>query len=275
MKLKTKVKKRASEDEDEIPKKKKANPLMRSGKKPKHEEVEEDDEDSEDEDASESQDTDWLIQGRDDVAKAAQKQEMISKSSRRAPEVWVKADESRKLRFLSSDPVAVFRYSVPVLKAGRRTWISITQPSKGKPDLMKKMGLSPSLRYIYPVIDLDGFTDPQTKKLKKNLPRYFVASGKAQMSLEKMREKKGSLTKFDIDVCRTGESTATLYSFIPDESSPMTEKQKQERKQLLKELPTYYRPPNLDEQKIMLSNATTDDEEEAPRRSRSGSTERY
>ena len=258
MKLKTKPSKSRE------PEKKKKNPMMREPEKKEKSPT-----------ASDEDGDDWLIQGRDEIDKATKHQEVLAKRNRRPPEVWIPAEESRVLRFLTSEPVAIFRYS---LRGPGGKWISVTQPSRGETDLMQRAGLLASLRFIYPVIDVDGYEDKKTKKKLTKLPRYFVASGKAEKSLEKIREKKGSLTKYPIEVCRSGESTATTYSFLLDDPSPMPPEFTAAKKVLEKELRDYYKPPTEEEQRAILSGVSLsgdDDEDSSKSRSSSKRRESY
>jgi hypothetical protein len=277
--MKIKTKKSRREDEDDEPKKKKSklySSEKKSKKRPREdEEDEEDDEEEEDEedepkskkrhreeeeDDEDSDDDSWMIRDKDEQKKVKRTHEAeMRRNSDRPPELWIKDGESRMIQFLSNEPVAMlFRYTVP---QGGNRFEKITAPGPGKKDLMKRGGLRASLLAYYPVVDKTGYVDRNGKRFK-NVLRLLVATGKQEKQIEKMREKKGDLTRIEIDYSRSGTSTDTTYTFFPEgkiKPHPETNKHLKLVKQKFK---GWYRPPTLEEQRVLLNGASKADNDD-------------
>lgn len=242
------------------------NPLK---KRPAPREEEDDDSlddesDDEDSEGSESAD-DFLAQGADQLKRMRKEQEAINQAGRRAPEVFITEDgKSVRLRFLSSEPSAIFRYTLNLGNGprGRKRFGAFTKPAKGQVDLFARAGNKATLRYIYPVIDLDGYVDKETRKRMKNLPRYLLIPTKVQAQLETIRAKRGSLTKMDIEMTRSGTGTQTTYSFYAEAPSDPPKGFKEAREKLVKEMREYYKPPTEEAQRTILGSVTVEDDED-------------
>lgn len=221
--------------------------------KPRNRERDDDEEDS----SSRMGGSDWMIVGKDDLKKEQRTSEALAKSSRRPPEIWIPDGDSRMVRFRSSEPVGIYQYQVKVGK----NWTSVTRPAPGDKDLFKLAGLVPQLKYVYEVIDINGYTDRKTGKRLKNLPRFFKANGRFEKMIEKMRDKYGGLTKRNFEISRTGQSKDTTYMIIAEDKEPMTDAMKK-APQLMPDFKKYYAPPTVEEQKILLAGLTIDEEDD-------------
>lgn len=199
---------------------------------------------------------DWMLKSREDMNRAVRKQEADSKRSRRPPNIYLGEDESKMIRFLSSDPIAaIWRYSLKV----NGKWMQVTMPAPGETDRMKRAGLKPGLKFVYGVIDKTGYVDKTTKKKMKNLPRYLEASPKTEKQLEKIRQKRGGLSQCDMEYCRSGSSTDTQYNFILEDKTPLEPAFKAQLATLEKEFAQYYAPPTEEEQLALISGITDED----------------
>lgn len=274
--MKLKTKKSHREDEDDDTKKKKKSKLY-GGKKRDREKEEEEDDESEDEeeedeprskkgrdrddeeDDSEDDDDSWMITDREKQRKESRRHEAeMRRNSDRPPELWIRDGEARMVQFMSDEPIAmIYRYTVP--QGGR--FEKVTAPALGNKDLMKRGGLRASLLAYYLVKDLTGYRDRKGKQ-HKNVPRLLVAAGRVQKQIEKIKEKKGDITRLEIEYSRTGSSTDTTYAFFvegkrkPDPEAPKL------LKEFRKKFRSWYRPPTVEEQRILLNGATKADEED-------------
>ncbi len=173
------------------------------------------------------------------------------------PELWLKPGEDRVVRFRHvRDVGTIWAYSLK-LKNGRFT--RVTAPANDEVDLFRdELGLKPSFKAIYEVIDIEGFVDKKTGKRKRNLPRFFVASHKIYEALEKLANKKGGLNLMDIEISRVGEGNQTTYLFQPEDKSPMTAEMKAAEKLHLK-VPQLFAPPSEAEQRSLLNQVVPND----------------
>lgn len=114
-----------------------------------------------------SSSTSWLLTDSKKVKSAAATAKTLSGS--RAPELWIPDGKTVTLWFRDPEPVGSIE--VYNLKTGKR-FRSFTKPGAGQPDLFSsRMGLTPQRKYIYEVVDVDGYIDKKTGKQLKNLPR--------------------------------------------------------------------------------------------------------
>lgn len=189
----------------------------------------------------------WMMTGADQQKEALSRQRLLS-DAKRPPEMWVKEGEDKLVRFVGEGPVAcIYAYSVRV--DGR--WKSITCPEDGQIDLFKtELGLRPSFKAIYEVVDINGYVDKDMKK-HKNVRRFYTGSSRVYEALEKIREKKGPLNRYNIEISRTGTGTATSYNFMPDSPSPMTPEMKA-GEPLAPKFASYYAPPTAAEQRVLV-----------------------
>lgn len=231
--------------------------------KPKRPRVEEPDE-TDNEDGDSDADS-FLAQGAEQLKKMRKEQDALNQSSRRPPEVFIVGDGGTvNLRFLRSEPAAIFRYTLPLgidPRTKRPRFGSFSRPAKGHTDLFQRAGHKPTMRYIYPVIDIEGYVDKETKKRMRNLPRYLVVPQKVYAQLEVIRQKRGNLTSMNIEMTRSGTGTQTTYSFYADSPSDPPKGHKEAREKLVKEMPDYYRPPDEAAQRNILGNVSDEDED--------------
>ena len=192
----------------------------------------------------------------------ALKQSEAASARNRPPEFWLKDGDEKKVRIRQEGPIAtIFRYSLKV----RGNWRQFTAPADGDVDLFRdELGLTPTLRAVYEVIDIAGYTDKTGKKFR-NMPRFFVANQGMFKQLAAIRKKRGPLNQFNIEIARAGEGTKTSYMFLPDAPSPMTPEMK-EKPSLRADFAKYYAPLSEEEQRALVNqvssgaHAVTDDE---------------
>ncbi len=205
------------------------------------------DKDEDTDEGEESSAPSWLMTTRQQQREAIQEQKLAS--GRRAPEMWLKDGETKKVRFITPEACAcIFRYSI---RMGAR-FEKFTKPAQGEVDLFsEELGLRAAFNAIYEVNDYAGYTDKEGKR-KRNVRRFFVGSGRVYEMLEVLRKQVGPLNEMDISITRTGQSTNTTYSFIPLGKSPMApEIRNQDR--LSKKLAEYYKPLTEEEQRVILN----------------------
>lgn len=188
----------------------------------------------------------WLTKGSENIAAQVEKIK-LSSNRKFAPEVYIKEGTSKILRFRSDEPIGTLRrYQIKV--NGR--WTSVTAPAEGQPDPLKEAGLKPSLKALYEVIDVDGYVDKKGKQHQMEA-RFFLANLKVHDQLEAIRKKKGSLTKFNIDVARSGTGTSTTYTLLPEDPAPLAGADRVPS--IRKDVPTYYAPPQFAELRALAN----------------------
>ena len=189
---------------------------------------------------------DWLILDKEKQVKALNQQR---RSGTRVPEIWLREDESKLLRFRYPDCSAVIWAYSAKLRNGK--FDKFTCPPDGAPDLFRdELGMKPSFKAIYEVVDIKGYVDKNGKKVR-NTPRFFVVSHKVHEQLQKLREKKGGLDRMNIEVSRTGTGNQTTYMFLPEPPSPMTPEMKAAEK-LTPKIRQYFRPLTEAEQRSVV-----------------------
>jgi len=154
---------------------------------------------------------DWMIADPNEQ-KAALAENRVLSGGDRPPEVWLQDGEEKKLRFRDQTPILIWRYSVRIGKQ----WRQFTKPGPDEIDLFdSELGLRPSLKAVYEVIDKKGYVDKNGKRLR-NLARFFVANTRLYEILKNFGNKRGPITEYDIEISRTGTRRNTVYSAIPD-----------------------------------------------------------
>lgn len=193
----------------------------------------------------------WMMTSPEEKKKAVQESRVLS-GGRRAPELWFKDGDEKIIRIRDEgDLGAIWRYQVEV--DGR--WQAYTKPGDDDTDLFREeLGLKPALRYIYEVIDVSGYVDKKSGKKVKNVARFWVVPAKVHEQLEKIRQKRGPLNRFDIEVTCTGERISKGYGFFPEADSSMTGEQKAVPR-LSKELDKYFGPVPENEQRMIVKRA--------------------
>lgn len=142
----------------------------------------------------------------------------LTKSSqvKRAPEVWIKAGQKKKFRFLDDFMVAQLnRYTV---KVGGR-FVTVTQNPDN--DLLGQAGFRPNQATIFEVLDYEGYTDAKTGEVHNNITRFFSVSPKMFDQLFSLYEENGPLNQGDIIINRMGSGQQTVYSIIPSLPKPL------------------------------------------------------
>lgn len=189
----------------------------------------------------------WMTRGRENIA-AQVENVKINSSKRFAPEVFIKEGESKVLRFRSDEPIGtLYRYSLKV----NGKWHQVTQPEAGADDPLREAGVRASLKALYEVIDIEGYVDKKTNKRMRMQPRFFMANTKVFEMLETIRKKKGGLTKFNIDISRSGTGTSTTYTLLPDDPSVLVGADKVPS--LKNEVKKYYAPPSEADMRALAS----------------------
>lgn len=232
-------KKKSSASEDEAPKKKTLS--AKFGFK------DEEDDDSE-ASADDGKEPSWLITRHSEQKLAAKRATMFSDN--RAPEIWFMDGDEKILRFRHADCIGVlFAYN---LKIGKR-FVSATKPADNETDLFADEGYKAQFRAIYEVIDKTGYVSKDGKKVK-NVARFYVVGHRQHAMIQKIKEKRGDLNKYDIEVSRTGSGKQTSYSYLPSDPEPMPLEFKK-IPFLEKEMNKYYAPLDESRQKTLIRQA--------------------
>lgn len=193
----------------------------------------------------------WLIQGTERKQKAMNESRVLNNRNR-PPELWFRDGDEKVLRFRDGgeNTPGIWRYQVEV----DNQWQTFTVPEEGEVDLFnEELGLRPSLRFIYEVIDLTGYKDKSGKRIK-NIARFWVVPERIHTQLERLRKKAGPLNNFDMSVTRNGSKASTTYEMYPDSSSPMP-KEFRKIPRLIDEIEKYYAPLPEDEQRLVVKRA--------------------
>jgi hypothetical protein len=193
----------------------------------------------------------WMITDPAKQREAVEAQKTFSTLTR-PPEVWIAVSEKKRFRFRASTPVAcIYSYRV---RYGD-TWRRFTAPAPNTVDLFRsELGLKPSFRAIYEVIDYEGYEDRKGKKFK-NVPRFFVANSRLYEQLETMREKYGSLTTCDIEIIRSGTGLDTTYSLFKENPTVLSSELKK-IPSLKSKFQDYYAPPSEEQQQVIVKALT-------------------
>lgn len=192
----------------------------------------------------------WLMVDPSEKKQAAATAKTLG-GGERAPEIWFKDGDEKKVRFRDEAEVgALWRYTVEV----DGNWRSFTMPEDGEVDLFRdELGLKPSLRYLYEVIDIDGFKDKKGKR-QTNVARFWLVPQKVHDQLEIIRRKRGPLNQFDIEITCAGEKVNKGYQFFADTASPMTREAKAAPR-LRADASKYYAPLPESEQRMVVKRA--------------------
>jgi hypothetical protein len=204
-----------------------------------------------------SGDTSWLMTTEEEQQDALSAQKILAGKDR-PPEIYFKDGESKTIRTRDNARIAmIWRYSVKIGKRYRQ----YTRPAEGETDLfMEKLGKKAALKAIYEVIDITGYVDKKTNKRQAGMARFLVGSTRLHEQFMIIKKKKGGvLNTFDIDVTRSGESTDTVYSLLPETPAPMRPEWRAQPR-LSKDIAKYYSPPSLEEQKLIISQAAPDED---------------
>lgn len=190
----------------------------------------------------------WLMTTRSQQRAAVQEQKLSG--GRRAPEMWVRDGETKLVRFRQPEAVAcLWRYSIPL--KGR--FEKYTKPGKNKIDLFaEELGLHPAFNAIYEVIDIEGYTSKEGKRVR-NCSRFFVGNSRVYEMLEVLRKQIGPLNEMNISITRTGQKQNTTYSFVHLAPSPMTPEMRK-AEVLSTQLTKYYKPLTEEEQRVVVNS---------------------
>lgn len=188
----------------------------------------------------------WMTKGSTQIASQVETVKLDAQR-RFAPEIMIKDGESKRIRMRANDPLgSLRRYTVKV--NGR--WQSVTQPPEGSPDPLREAGLRASLKVLWECVDIDGYVDKQGKK-QTMLPRFLVANVRLHEQLEVIKKKKGDLTRFTLEISRTGAGTNTTYTLLPEDPEPMP--QLARIPSLKGDVAKYYAPLSLAEMESIAS----------------------
>jgi len=188
---------------------------------------------------------DWMFTGD----KMKQEAQTSAATSARGypPEFWVKDGGTSVVRFREDDPiVGMYMYSY---HNGKR-WAKCTQPTDTSEDRFAADGRRAAYYLVYELLDRTGYTNKEGKKVS-NIPRYWFVSDKIHKQLQHIRDKKGSLTKFDIEVHREG-GNRPVYTFMLDDALGKLPSTAKNLPSLKGDLKKYYTPPTVEEQRRML-----------------------
>lgn len=159
----------------------------------------------------------WMTKGESKIQNQIKRQKDEA-FSEMVPEFWVQDGETKLVRLLSSEPLGqIFRYSMKIKGRYRQ----YTRPADGEADPFAEKGMYAGLRIIYEVIDVTGYLDKKTQKRKRNMRRFWIMPPKIYETLSLFRKKFGDLTRFNLEVTRTGSGPQTSYTMLPEKPSPM------------------------------------------------------
>lgn len=196
----------------------------------------------------------WLTQGSDAVRAQFERTKVSATSF--APEFFLRDGDSRTVRFRCSEPLGTFgRYSLR--KDGR--WHSFTAPASGDRDRFREAGLKPSQKFLYELIDVEGYVSKKDGKHHKNQPKFFLANMRQYEQLEMIRKKLGSLTAFNIEIACSGSKQQKTLMFMPEAPRPFNGLDK--IPSLKKDIAKYYAPPSDSTQRSVLEGFDPADNE--------------
>lgn len=197
----------------------------------------------------------WMTRGEEKITRTTQKMQQEAKAFG-VPRFWVIDGETKQVRFCSNEPLAaIFQYRIRV----RGKWRNVTQPGPGEADPCAEAGLQPMYRIVFEIIDATGYLDQKTKKQVKNIRRFWEITPRMWENIQRIRQKYGNLTTFNIEVSRTGEGAQTTYTFMPEPKSMMPISKD---KPLSPEFATYFRPLPEEKMRSMLAGGAGQDDSE-------------
>jgi hypothetical protein len=191
---------------------------------------------------------DWAVTDSSKFTALAKQAKFAGK---KAPELWIPDGQSRLVRYLDDAPVVSIRmYSVP---RGAGKFQSYVAPAPGKPDLFASvLELRPATVFIWRVLDVEGYTDKQTNKVMRNLPRFHVTKTRMFEQLQQVRkETEMALNSFNIKIARAGSGQNTTYSMFPKPPSELTPEMRKAAATFPK-WTDYYRPLSTQEQEALI-----------------------
>ena len=173
-----------------------------------------------------------------------------------APEFWVKDGTSSVVRFRDDEPVCgLYMYS---FYNGKR-WAKETQSGDPSEDMFAKEGKRPVLYLIYELLDRTGYKNRDGKTLK-DVPKYWLVNDRIHRQLQHIRTKKGSLSKFDLEIHREG-GKKPVYTIMPDDAlGDLSTKAKKQPRLGKAGIEKYYSPSSVDEQRRMLRVSAEQDD---------------
>lgn len=196
----------------------------------------------------------WMMADAESQNAALEQQRSMS-GKNRPPEMWLSDGDEKQVRFRDPAPIAcLWRYSVKI----QGKWTRYTQPDtdNGEEDLFaSELNLRPSLCAVYEVIDIAGYTSTKTGKTLKNIPRFLVVNTRLYEQLQKIGQKRGPLPGYNVEICRTGQSTQTLYTAMAESPSPMRPEWKVALR-LKPDFQRYYAPPSAIEMDAIVRMAS-------------------
>ncbi len=196
----------------------------------------------------------WMLKGK--RADAAVAQQRVQSQTKYAPEFWLNDGETKVVRFRQAEELCCLK--VYQMKVGGK-WKRYTAPAQGERDRFAEAGLKATIKAIYELIDIEGYTDKKGKK-HKNISRFFVTSGKVREQLTGIRERRGDLCDYDIEVRRTGSGQQTQYNFQVESPSDMTSEMKKAEK-LAGRIEEFFAPPSDADQKAILAGYEPDEQD--------------
>lgn len=175
--------------------------------------------------------------------------------STRAPEFWLRPGESRKVRFRGKGLVGIVeQYSA---RLGGK-FVNITCPPQGEIDLIAEKGFPRSVKAIYELIDIDGYTNRQGKRVR-NIPNFWRVGIKIYQLLNLREADNGPLSNRTYKITRIGSGTSSTYDIQPLKESAVPPEIKQIPR-LSVEADKYYAPPSESEQRALLGQLTSADD---------------
>lgn len=189
----------------------------------------------------------WAVTDEQKMQKEEEVYDAAKQLVKFRPEVIIKADEKRLLRFLSDGPLCQIQfYNLQYNKF----WTKFTKPLDEDDLIGPELNMDAIPYYVYEVFDKEGFVKADGTKMK-NIVRYWVVTRTTNKRILKIREKCGPLSNYALEIERTGSGTDTDYQFWPESPSPMPKIKPEDR--LNKKWPEHFAPLTVDQQKVLLS----------------------
>ena len=190
---------------------------------------------------------DWAFTKKDEIDDASNEYEAQKGIIKFRPEFRMQDGETKTIRFMVDEPLCMlFFYNINY--KGR--WHKFTKPKDDEDILETELERSPVPYFIWEIFDAQGYTK-KNGEVVKNICRYWVVPKTLNTRIEKLKERYGPLTDYNIDVQRIGAGTDTQYDFYQDKPSPMP-KAALKAKRLDKDWVDYYEPPTVEQQEQII-----------------------
>lgn len=165
-----------------------------------------------------------------------------------APTFFVPDGASKVVRFRDSVPICgIYMYSAH----NGKYWDKFTQPPDPDDDLFLREGKRASFYLVYELIDRSPYVSKKDKKTHKDNPKLWIIPENVHKQLQHIASKRGKLTDVDLEIHREGLQRPA-YTIMEDSSMGALPSRVKELPRLSKNIPKYFTPPSVAEQKRLL-----------------------